>query len=344
MIPMYSNVIYSPTGEKKLEVYTGDLTKFDEYIDLVTFSAFYRCYDPVQGTLVGAIYNNWGIDVPKYAQTVYYDLRESLNIWLGKSLEHSAVGRLGCIEFPDRGADGIMKAVQAYFKMLDLAALSGVKMETIAMPLIGAGNQEIEHALILTPLVRECIDFLKRTPGVKRIIFVEYNPARAFEIATRFKDSYALQQETKKVNSQFSCPGEGGKKAFISYQSADREIADKLCVKLEAKGIDVWYAPRNVVANDYATAIVNAINSCTHFLVIVSGNTLRSQHVLIEIDLAFRALSHNLIIMPLKIDDAALIPAFDYYLSRQHWMDAHIPPLEQRLDEFVENVVHTSGV
>ena len=63
-----------------------------------------------------------------------------------------------------------------------------------------------------------------------------------------------------------------------------------------------------------------------------------SEHMLNEIDLAFQRLPRGIKFKPLRIDTAELAPAFNYYLSRQHWMDAHIPPLEERLDEFVDSL------
>lgn len=90
--------------------------------------------------------------------------------------------------------------------------------------------------------------------------------------------------------------------------------------------------------SDYASSIVRAIERCTDFLAILSKDSLRSEHVLNEIDLAFQTIGKGTTFAPLKTDEEELGPAFKYYLSRQHWMDACIPPLEQRLDEFVERV------
>ena len=39
------------------------------------------------------------------------------------------------------------------------------------------------------------------------------------------------------------------------------------------------------------------------------------------------------------IDEEEMGPSFRYYLSRQHWMDAHVPPLEKRLDECVAKIL-----
>ena len=75
------------------------------------------------------------------------------------------------------------------------------------------------------------------------------------------------------------------------------------------------------------------------FTIHLSQNSLQSQHVLNEIDIAFSELKRNIRFKPLKIDEESLGAAFTYYLSRQHWMDAHIPPIEKRLDEFVQKLI-----
>ena len=126
--------------------------------------------------------------------------------------------------------------------------------------------------------------------------------------------------------------------AFISYSSADKAVADCLCSKLEKAGISVWYAPRDV-KGPYAEAIIRAIDQCSHIVVILSQNSLKSQHVLNEIDAAFQKLPNNIKFKPLRTDNSDFPPAFKYYLSRQHWTDATAPPLEDRLDEFAKNIL-----
>jgi hypothetical protein len=131
--------------------------------------------------------------------------------------------------------------------------------------------------------------------------------------------------------------------AFISYSSKDKNIADNLCAKLEQKGIKVWYAPRDV-HGPYAAAIANAIDRAKYFVVILSQNSIASEHVLNEIDLAFQNISSGMRFKPLRIDDALFTPSFKYYLSRQHWMDATIPPLEERLNEFTQEIMDERNV
>ena len=88
----------------------------------------------------------------------------------------------------------------------------------------------------------------------------------------------------------------------------------------------------------YATAIMKGIMEADYFIVIVSHNSLASQHVLNEIDNAHSRLP-DLKFKPLRLDDIALTPEFSYYLSRQHWLDATVPPLEERLEAFVSDIL-----
>ena len=218
--------------------------------------------------------------------------------------------------------------------MLDIASVYGVPMETVSLPLLGAGSQRLAGDLLLIPLINECIAFLKRNHSAKNIWFIERNPEKAQLIANSLKNSLrfsetAGQEEDKAKKKDI---------AFISYSSKDKNIADNLCAKLEQNGIKVWYAPRDVKGT-YAEAITKAIDSARYFVVILSQNSVMSEHVLNEIDLAFQNISEGIKFKPLRIDNAMFTPSFKYYLSRQHWMDATVPPLEERLREFVADLL-----
>ena len=232
----------------------------------------------------------------------------------------------------------IISSIQAYFHMLHIAALSGISVETIALPILGAGNQQIDPTLVTVPMLNECFRFLKSNESVKRIWIISKNHSQAFQFAMALENSYSALQESK-TRQEKSIAREGMPCVFISYSSHDRSIADSLCAKLEDRGIKVWYAPRDIYCQDYASAIVDAISHCSYFVVILSKNAQQSHHVLNEIDLAFRELNRHIHIIPLRIDEQEMRPAFLYYLSRLQWEDAITPPLEKRLEEFASSIV-----
>jgi hypothetical protein len=343
-------------GEKKIHVYCCDVLEFDEPIDILTTSAFRYSYAPTPRTLFEAL-DRVGISVRECAAKPEIDLRRLCGVWLSKEIENhgTSIGRIGCVEMTGydwnlrRGLtasdwiwrkgmmepESILTSIMAYFRMLDIAAVAKIKMDTVALPLLGAGSQRIEASLTMIPLLNECIGFLKRNEAVKKICFIERSPDRAEIISEALKSSYAIEQEQETAVQDEKKPVDKNVCAFISHSSLDKNIADNLCFKLESRGIKVWYAPRDV-QGAYASSIVKGIKKATHFIVILSRNSMNSQHVLNEVDLAFRKLPDKIKFKPLRIDDSLFTESFDYYLSTQHWMDAHVPPLEKRLEEFVD--------
>ena len=314
---------------------------------MLTTSAYVGSYGPFPRTLFESLYKN-GINVQEYAKDPAFDMRKTCHTWLSGEVydPNGKIHRIGCIEFIGRHLrvydyskieESMINSMRTYFSMLDIASNYDVKMDTVVVPLLGSGSEHILADLMIVPLVSECVSFLKRNCAVKRICFVERNRGKAEFIADYMQKSYNILNSSNLPVKQIT-QKENMKKAFISYASEDKNIADNLCAKLEQRGVKVWYAPRDV-QGAYADAIANAIPECTHFVIILSENSMKSQHVLNEIDLAFQELPANIKFKPLRIDQSEFAPAFKYYLSRQHWMDAVVPPLEERLNEFVESVL-----
>lgn len=347
MEPLYTKKFITNYGKKKISVLAEDIRHLNCPIDILTTSSISESYAPTPGTIFNALYN-MGIKVEELACNPLFNLVNSNNIWLSEQInkDDSIFGYIGCIIFKYKfdskkhyilDEDKLLKSIKAYFRMLDIASFSGVKINTIAMPLIGTGVQNISNNFIVTPLINECISFLNRNEYVKEIIFIDKNPEKANVFVDTLKNSYLL---FKQENKSFRRSTNKNKKiplAFISYNNLDKNIADNLCNKLENNGIKVWYAPRNS-EGEYASAIVDAIDKSDYFIVIISKNSISSKHVLNEIDIAFSRLPNDIKFRPLRIDDVELSSSFRYYLSRQHWMDAQCPPLEEKLNVFVEKI------
>ena len=331
---LHNAEVVTPFGKKTISVIAGNVLELDREVDVLTTSAFVGDYTPTYGSLFGAL-DRVGISVRSLADDPFIDLRDTCGAWLSHEIVDSdaRIRRIGCVEMMSYSAepalDDPLMTIKAYFRMLELASIAGVSIATVALPLLGGGDQHISASMTAIPIANECISFLRRNEVCERILFVELSEQRAQEFADTLAGMYSLisgEQEKK-----------GSYTAFISYSSKDRNIADNLCNKLESRGIKVWYAPRNVHGS-YATAIMKGISEATHFIVIVSKNSLASQHVLNEIDNAHNRLP-DLRFKPLRLDDIELTPEFSYYLSRQHWMDAFVPPIEEKLDSFVDAII-----
>jgi hypothetical protein len=107
---------------------------------------------------------------------------------------------------------------------------------------------------------------------------------------------------------------------FISYASKDKEVADAVVQALEKSGVRCWIAPRDILPGvPYASAIIDALNTCQVFLVILSETSNSSSQVAREVE---RAISKDRTILTLRIDTTPLSKVMEYYLSDRHWMDA----------------------
>lgn len=130
------------------------------------------------------------------------------------------------------------------------------------------------------------------------------------------------------------------KDVFISYHTkSSAEVVGQVCSALEGVGISCWYAPRNVIG-DYATSIVQAINSCRVFLLILNRDADVSEDVRNEINCAFERFRNHedITLLPFKTDEFKLSEAVAYYIGRIHIMDGGIPPEMLKLRELVDRI------
>jgi formylglycine-generating enzyme required for sulfatase activity len=108
---------------------------------------------------------------------------------------------------------------------------------------------------------------------------------------------------------------------FISYASADKAIADRICAGLESSGAACWIAPRNIEPGvHYASAIIDAITAARVFVLVLSDPSQPSPHVLTEVEEAF---NRRKAIIPFRLSAGALSKDLDYFLSLSQWLDAH---------------------
>jgi TIR domain len=124
--------------------------------------------------------------------------------------------------------------------------------------------------------------------------------------------------------------------AFISYASADKTAADAACAVLEAAGIRCWVAPRDISpGQEYAAAIIDAIDRCRVMVLIFSSSANDSPQVRREIE---RAASKGVAIMPVRIERIAPTKSMEYFLGDIHWLDAMTPPIENHLQQLAVTI------
>ena len=100
---------------------------------------------------------------------------------------------------------------------------------------------------------------------------------------------------------------------FISYSSKDKEKADQLSELLASAGLSVWIDQSGIdVATSWSGEIVDAIEGCRAFVVLLSPNSIISKNVVREVALAFEK---NKKILPLDLEPVALSRDLQYTLA-----------------------------
>jgi TRAP-type C4-dicarboxylate transport system substrate-binding protein len=123
---------------------------------------------------------------------------------------------------------------------------------------------------------------------------------------------------------------------FISYASGDSTVAEQVCTWLEARNIRCWMAPRDVKpGQNFAEAVLDAIDEASVFILIFSANANKSPHVIGELD---RARTSQVPIVPFRIDTSSPSRAMQYYIAMYQWLDASKPPLRKYIPHLIETI------
>ncbi|AFU58187.1 hypothetical protein Ngar_c12470 [Candidatus Nitrososphaera gargensis Ga9.2] len=96
---------------------------------------------------------------------------------------------------------------------------------------------------------------------------------------------------------------------FISYNSADKQIASNIAIFLAAENIPTWFDEWKVSAGDSIVGEVQeGLKGCTHFLILWSKNSNKSNWVRKELESTIaRAIQTKVPrIIPIRLDDTPL--------------------------------------
>lgn len=129
---------------------------------------------------------------------------------------------------------------------------------------------------------------------------------------------------------------------FISYSSKDKNIADAVCSYLENKKIRCWIAPRDILpGQEWSGAIVEAIENSRILVLILSEGSNNSKQVLQEVE---RALSKGSLILPFRVEDVEPSKSLEYFIGKEHWLDAITNPLEKHIEKLSNVLINVLRV
>jgi TIR domain len=128
---------------------------------------------------------------------------------------------------------------------------------------------------------------------------------------------------------------------FVSYSQPDRASALGLATRLEARGLSVWIAPRDIApATDWAEAIIDAISAARLVVLVFSSHSNTSPQVRREVE---RAVHKAVPVLTYRLEDVIPSRSLEYFLSCQHWFDAFPGPPESHYERLCTHVATLLG-
>lgn len=124
------------------------------------------------------------------------------------------------------------------------------------------------------------------------------------------------------------------KKIFISYSHADKGVAERLAHALNAQGVDVWWDHWELQPGDSLVSKLfeSGLSQASHFLILLSPDSVRSRWVREELDIAtVRRIEDLVRVIPVLIRDTEIPTPLRALL----WVD-----LRSQFDDGVQRIVN----
>ncbi len=128
---------------------------------------------------------------------------------------------------------------------------------------------------------------------------------------------------------------------FISYRNEDKDAANRICNALEREGISCWVAPRDIaIGKEWATAIVEGLQQCKTFVLVLSANSKNARQISREAELADK---QGLPTITFRIEDVEPPPGLVYFLGNLQWLDGFGDQFDGAISRLVEVVRNSSA-
>lgn len=125
------------------------------------------------------------------------------------------------------------------------------------------------------------------------------------------------------------------KMIFLSYSSKNSQIAEEIYNLFLNKELDVWFAPESIEeGNDYGESIINGIENCKIFVLLLSEDSNKSNHVLTEVEIAFK---NKKIIYPLRIENVLPSKSLEYRIANKQWIDI-FQDIDKNINRFISTI------
>lgn len=292
--------------QKKIRIQIGDICSSEEEFDILVCSAFKNNYIPTRSSLIGSLFFQRQISVAELAADPAIDLKD-YGCWLSKEIPDS-FHRIACVELidwyhfePVTSESKILKQAFSTFRfLLEQASIRDIPLHSVALPILGTGDQRIEDCFIIPPLVQQCITALKTIPELETITFFERRESNVIHIIDYLNRTLFRKSDT-------------GPDVFISYSSKQIDIAKNVFNSITQAGLSCWMAPESIpTGSSYQEEIPLALNRVTSLLLLLTPDAEKSRWVQKEVGTAIGA---NKKIYPLQLTPFHLNKNFRFLLE-----------------------------
>ena len=265
-----------------IQILHNDLTAMPpgQEVKLLVVSAFPHNYDPIPGTLIGAL-DRKGVSVRRLAKRPEADLRDVFSCWLSQEFDPPPgvpARRILCFEphwrrlFQQPAA-----VVEELYQALAPFMAGRFQLTTVAMPLLSTGSVGCAETDMARPLVDAAVRWMQTgfpLDMVKLVCLHEGTAQLVQQVFRELKQEHALYD------------------VFISYCHRDRERVDKFlgCLRQAEPGLSV-FCDRNTLegGDDWWRRILDAVRSSRFFVPFYSPAYLGSQNCIDEFGTALMA-------------------------------------------------------
>lgn len=309
--PLGTFDLYTLGKHCRIRVFPADLTKTSESYDILACSAFRGNYAPTHRTVIGALKENCSISVHHLAQEPEIDMK-AMGCWLSAEIP-GPFRRIACLELLELSVSvsqirsqvsTVTKLLKSTFltlrHLLENADENGIPIRSIAMPVLGAGNQGIDTEYIAAPLFSQCMNMFRTIESLDTIDFYELNPSRAEKLTGIIQS--LLPRADKEAPS-----------VFISYSTRQITRAHSLCNTLKGNGFSVWIAPEGIPAgSNYLREIPSAISNAGSLVLMLTQDAMLSPWVQRE---ASSAVGAGKQMIPVQLAPFDLTEEFSFLLD-----------------------------
>lgn len=254
--------------ERRIELYWGDLSMLppQHAVDVLVVSAFPNDYLPTPTSLIGALDRN-GVSVSRLALTKQKDMRDEFSCWISEPVAGAhGFKRILCIESGWHGDPP--EITDDIFRALAPCSVSEFPNGSVAMPLIGAGDQGFPADEVMKSILRAAVFWFRRGLNLRMLKIVAYSDQTA-EIARKAfleaKQADLVQSDQPdELRLDVAAPGGGATESFdvfLSYAHQDLAAAQSVVKLIEtySPGVRVFFDRQ--VLNPGASWLLNIADS-----------------------------------------------------------------------------------